>query len=63
MKKFFESKIGKVIKAGAYVAVSTLISFLITATAEDPELFGALTIFINMLLVFIAKSLPQKVTS
>ena len=51
--KLDTTQILKVLKAGAYVAVSSLIGSLITATTNQPELFGVYTVLINTGLVFI----------
>ncbi|NQD39953.1 hypothetical protein [Glutamicibacter halophytocola] len=53
---FMNTNIGKTIKAGAYIAVSAVIAFLVSATTEDPQLFGPLTALVNLLLVFVKKT-------
>lgn len=51
--KLDSSQIQKVAKAALYIALSAGISALIAAIASNPVLFGALTPFINILLVFL----------
>lgn len=51
--KLDKAQILKVLKAALYVALSSAISYLITATTNNPQLFGPLTIFVNAILVFI----------
>lgn len=41
----------KVIKAAAYVGVSALIAYVISAITNNPHLFGALTPLVNVGLV------------
>ena len=55
--KLDTAQIIKVLKAGAYVAVSALIGSLIAATTDNPELFGVFTVVINVTLVFIKQLL------
>lgn len=47
------NQVFKIIKAGAYVSLSAAISYFITVTSNNPELFGAFTIIINVILVTI----------
>lgn len=51
--KLDANQILKVVKAGAYVAVSALVGSLLSAITDNPELFGAFTVFVNIILVFI----------
>jgi len=51
--KLDKEQILKVLKATAYVSLSALITYLIGATNDNPALFGAFTIVINTLLVFV----------
>ena len=53
---FMNTNIGKTLKATAYIAVSAVVAYLISATANDPELFGPLTALINVLLVYLKKT-------
>lgn len=41
----------KIVKTALYIGVSAIISYLITLTTEQPELFGPLTAIVNIVLV------------
>lgn len=50
----------KVAKTAAYVAVSAVLGYLITATTDNPELFGVVTPVINLVLVLIKQALTKE---
>jgi hypothetical protein len=43
----------KIAKTALYIGVSAIISYLITLTTDNPELFGPLTALVNVVLVTI----------
>lgn len=43
----------EVAKVALYVGFSSVVSYFITETAKQPDMFGAYTVIINSLLVFI----------
>ena len=47
---------GKTVQTAGYLAVSAVLTYLVTATTNDPQLFGGLTAIINLVLVFIVKT-------
>ena len=49
----------KILKAFIYVSVSAGISYLITLTTDQPELFGVFTIVINSALVAVKQLFTQ----
>lgn len=49
--KFWNTNVGKTIKALVYVLLSSAISYFITATQNNPLLFGTVTVLINGILV------------
>lgn len=53
---FWSTNLGKTIKAASYIAVSAVLGYVITATTDSPQLFGALTGLINILLVFVKQT-------
>lgn len=53
---FWSTNFGKTIITALYVGVSAILSYFITATTNDPGLFGPMTAFINIVLVFIVKT-------
>lgn len=53
---FWNTNIGKTLKAAAWSAGSAALAYIITATTNDPELFGPMTVFINAALVFVQKT-------
>jgi len=53
---FWNTNLGKTIKAAGYLALSSVIGFLITASTDDPQLFGPVTALVNVLLVFVKQT-------
>lgn len=53
---FWKTNLGKTVQAAGYLALSSVITYLATATTGDPELFGPWTPIINLVLVFIVKT-------
>lgn len=53
---FWDTNVGKTLKAAGYIALSAVISYLITATTNDATLFGPVTAVINLALVYIQKT-------
>ena len=51
--KLDKAQIIKVVKAAVYVALSAGLSYLITYTTDNPDLFGVFTVLINTGLVFL----------
>lgn len=49
--KITKEQSGKILKTALYIGASAVISYLITLTTNDPELFGPLTALINVGLV------------
>ena len=49
----------KIGKAALYIALSAVISYLLTLITNQPELFGALTPLINVVLVFLKQLFTQ----
>lgn len=43
----------KIAKTALYLALSAVISYLITLTTDNPDLFGPLTVVVNLVLVFL----------
>lgn len=43
----------KIAKTALYLALSAVISYLITLTTQNPDLFGPLTVLVNLVLVFL----------
>lgn len=56
----FDSAIGQVVKVAIYVAVSAVLAAFITATTNNPQLFGEATVLINLLLVAVRKYLDPE---
>ncbi|MCO4274256.1 hypothetical protein NG701_07415 [Pseudarthrobacter sp. HLT3-5] len=54
--QFWNTNVGKTLKAAAWSAASAVLAYIITATTNDPELFGPMTVFINAALVFVQKT-------
>lgn len=52
---FLQTNVGKVIKTAIYIGSAAIVSYLITASTNDPLFFGTISItgLINLLLVFI----------
>lgn len=59
MQDFFKTNVGKTLKTAGYLAVSAAISGIITATTNDPQLFGPITAVINVLLVLVKTTLDD----
>ena len=57
--KLDKAQILKVIKAAAYVSLSAGLSYLITYTTDNPDLFGVFTVLINTGLVFLRQLLTN----
>lgn len=51
--KFWDTTVGKSLKAAIYLAVSALVSALIAAIADNPVLFGIFTPIVNVILVVV----------
>lgn len=60
---FWETTVGKTVRAALYLAASAAISSLISAIAKDGTLFGVLTPIVNIVLVagknFIDRETPN----
>lgn len=56
MTDFLNTNLGKTIKAALFIAVSSAISYLVTAIAGSPELFGPVTPLVNIVLVLVQKT-------
>lgn len=54
--KFLDTNIGKTLKTALYLGLSAVIAGLITASADDPQLFGPITAIVNLALVLIKQS-------
>ncbi|MDI3211752.1 hypothetical protein [Arthrobacter sp. AL12] len=61
--QFWNTNVGKTLKAAAWSAVSAVLAYIITATTNDPELFGPTTVFINTALVFVQKTFLSNQTA
>lgn len=59
---FWDTNLGKTIKATGYIALSSAISYLITVMSGNAELFGPITPIINIGLVFIKKTFLDTTT-
>ena len=53
---FWDTNVGKTLKAAGFVAVSSVISYVVTATTNNPSLFGPVTVLVNIVLVFVQKT-------
>lgn len=49
----------KIVKAAAYVGASAIISYITTLILNDPQAFGYLTPFVNILLVSLKQALTD----
>lgn len=56
---FWKTTIGKTVQAALYLGASAIISFLITQTSGNPELFGTLTPVVNVVLVLVKNLLDK----
>lgn len=43
----------KILKTALYIGASAIVSYLITLTTDNPDLFGPLTVVVNLVLVFL----------
>lgn len=59
MRDFFKTNVGKTIKTAGYLALSAAISYLVTATTNNPQLFGPVTAIVNVLLVLVKTTLDE----
>ncbi len=59
---FLKTNIGKTLVAAVYIAVSAALGAVVAAITNNPELFGVYTPFINIVLVFLAKTFADKNT-
>lgn len=59
MQDFLKTNIGKTVITAGYLAVSAIISYLVTATTNDPQLFGPITAVVNVLLVLVKTTLDD----
>lgn len=59
---FLKTNVGKTLTAAVYIAVSAGLSAVVAAIQGQPELFGVYTPFINVVLVFLAKTFADKNT-
>lgn len=55
-KQFWNTNVGKTLKAAAWSGASMALSYVITAISNETDLFGPLTLFINAALVFVQKT-------
>lgn len=54
-----KEQIAKVVKAALFVGGSAIIAWLISAIAENPDLFGPLTPIVNVVLVALKQVFTQ----
>lgn len=59
MQDFLKTNVGKTVKTAAYIAASAVVSYIITAITNDPQLFGPITAVINVLLVLVKTTLDE----
>lgn len=59
MGNFFKTNIGKAVKTAGYLALSAVISYFVTATTNDPQLFGPVTAVVNVILVLLKTTLDD----
>lgn len=59
---FWKTNVGKTIQTAGYLAASSILGYLVTATTNDPQLFGSFTLLINLVLVFIVKTFFSSTT-
>lgn len=61
LSKINKEQIVKILKAAVYVSVSAGLAKLITATVDQPDLFGVLTPIVNVTLVTLKQAFtPEK---
>lgn len=53
---FWNTNLGKTIKVAAWSSLSVALGYFISASTNDPELFGPYTVLINTCLVFAQKT-------
>lgn len=53
---FWNTNVGKTVKTAIYLGVSSVLSYLLTAVTNSPSLFGQYTVAINLVIVFIQKT-------
>lgn len=53
---FWKTNVGNTIKTALYIGGSAALGAVISAMANDPDLFGPLTAFINILAVWIKQT-------
>ena len=56
LSKISKEQFGKILKAAAYLAVSSVIASILALIAEDPALFGVLTPIVNIVLVTVKQA-------
>ena len=49
----------KIAKAALYIGASAIISYLITLTTNQPEMFGTYTGLVNLVLVFLKQFVSE----
>lgn len=54
-----KNQLQKILKAAAYLAISSIISGLIALTTDNPQAFGVLTPFINLILVIAKQAFTE----
>lgn len=54
------NQLEKIVKAGVYLAISSILSGVIAMILEDPMVFGVLTPFINILLVTLKQAFTEE---
>lgn len=59
---FLKTNVGKTLVAAVYIAVSAGLGAVVAAITDNPELFGVYTPFINVVLVFLAKTFADSKT-
>lgn len=56
---FWDTTIGKTLRAALYLAASAVISYVITQTSGNPQLFGTVTPIVNVVLVGVKNLLDK----
>lgn len=56
---FTKNQVFKVLKAALYIGASAIISYLVTLTTDQPELFGQYTAVINLVLVILKQFVTE----
>lgn len=57
--KTAQEKAESIVKASVYVAISSVLAYLIGLTTDTPDMFGVYTPIINIILVTIKQAIPQ----